>query len=96
MALDLVRGSAVADPTNQPWPGGTLAELWSLGIEEFDKVIEWVSTRTPIVDERVDLELPTGKVIVIDRIFVAGGKPVEYSKVVLPADGARLRFTTAL
>ena len=43
---DLVKGTPVEDPDNEPWPGGTIAQLRSLGVE-VREITEDVATRTP-------------------------------------------------
>jgi GntR family transcriptional regulator len=99
--LELVKGTPVADPANQPWPGGTLAELLSVGV-----VVSHVSEQATVEDaptavERRLLELETaGPVWHIVRTFWAGHggqrRPVECSTVVCPARGTVLAYETAL
>lgn len=87
MLWDLAGGTPVADPGKQPWPLGTIAELYSLGLE-VTKVSEDTSTRTPRDDERRALAMQTpGPVFDIVRVFWVGDRPVEASRVIAP--GAR-------
>jgi GntR family transcriptional regulator len=93
--LDLVAGSPVADPDRQPWPGGTIAELWSVG-QVVAHVREEASARTATPDERRLLELGAEPVLDIVRVFSTAERPVEASRVVLPARGVVLRWETDL
>jgi GntR family transcriptional regulator len=109
--LELVRGTPVADPGRQPWPGGTIAELWSVGLR-VTAVHEEARARTPSVSERRTLDMTApGPVFDIVRVFSAdhmatvavGGasqpgwpRPVEASSVVIPAAGLVLRWETDL
>lgn len=96
MPLPLVRGTAVAEPGRQPWPGGTLAELWSIG-QVVTRVVEETRARTPSTAERRLLEMEAaGPVWDIVRIFYVGDRPVEVSAVVCPAASIVLRYETAL
>lgn len=104
MPLDRVRGTAVADPDRQPWPGGTIAELWSIGLG-VTGVEEEARARTPTVAERATLDMTTaGPVFDVLRIFhavphdaaEAEPVPVEVSTCVLPAAGVIMRWETEL
>jgi GntR family transcriptional regulator len=84
---DLAGGSALADPGQQPWPGGTIAELFSLGLE-VTRVQHDVSARAPRDEERKALRMETpGPVWDIVRVCWVGDRPVEASRVIAP--GAR-------
>lgn len=54
-----VGGTPVADPINEPWPGGTLAQLASLGIRA-TLVRESFTADMPTADERATLRLGAG------------------------------------
>jgi GntR family transcriptional regulator len=101
MPLELVAGTAVADPERQPWPGGTIAELYSVGLV-VTRVVEEAHARTPTTAERRLLEMEAaGPVWEIVRIFyVTDGdgdeRPAEASIVVAPAARLVLRFETDL
>lgn len=107
--LELVEGTPVADPELQPRPGGTIAELWSVGLR-VTAVHEEARSRTPSVSERRTLDMTApGPVVDLLRVFSAdhmatveaGGasqpgwpRPVEASSVVIPAAGLVLRWET--
>jgi GntR family transcriptional regulator len=98
--LELVAGTPVADPERQPWPGGTIAELYSVGLE-VAHVSEEARARTPSTAERRLLEMEAaGAVWDIVRTFYVGSgderRPVEYSTVVCPAASIVLAFATDL
>ena len=97
--LDLVINTPVIDPARQPWPGGTIAELFSVGLV-VTRVVEEASARTPTAAERKTLEMAAGPVLVVTRIFYADvdgeERPVEASTVVVPASRVVLRFETDL
>lgn len=94
--LHLVRGTPVADPGRQPWPGGTIAELYSVGLVVCG-VVEEAQTRLPSTAERSALELRSaGPVWDILRVFRTADGPAEVSRVVSPAAGVVLRFETVL
>lgn len=94
--LELVAGTPVADPQRQPWPGGTIAELWSVGLVVAG-VIEEATARTPTTAERrlLDMAAP-GPVFHIVRTFSTADRPVEVSTVVCPAAGVTLLWDTRL
>lgn len=54
-----VAGTPVADPINEPWPGGTRAQLATLGIT-VTRVLESFTADMPTEDERTTLRLGTG------------------------------------
>jgi GntR family transcriptional regulator len=99
--LALVAGTPVADPERQPWPGGTIAELFSVGLV-VTRVVEEARARTPAPAERKQLRMEAaGPVWDIVRIFyVCGGdgaeRPAEASTVVAPAARLVLRYDTGL
>lgn len=96
MPLPLVTGTPVADVTRQPWPGGTLAELWSIG-QVVTRVVEQTRARTPSTAERRLLEMEaSGPVWDIVRTFYVGARPVEVSTVVCPAASIVLAYETDL
>lgn len=96
MLWDLAGGTPVADPGQQPWPLGTIAELYSLGIE-VTKVAEDTRTRQPRDDERRVLNMQTpGPVFDIVRVFWAGDRPVEASRVIAPGERLTLHYEVEL
>lgn len=98
--LSLVEGTPVTDPERQPWPGGTIAELFSVGLT-VTRVVEEARARTPTTAERRQLEMQAaGPVLVVVRTFFADvddvERPVEVSTVTVPAARLILRFETDL
>jgi GntR family transcriptional regulator len=83
---DLVKGTPVEDPENEPWPGGTLAQLRSLGVE-IREIAEDVATRTPTPDEMQELGLRPGTpVFEVTRTIHAVDRPVVTSHLVIAGD----------
>jgi GntR family transcriptional regulator len=93
---ELAGGTPVADPGQQPWPLGTIAELYSLGLE-VTKVSEDIDSRTPRDEERRVLDMRTpGPVFDIVRVFWVGDRPVEASRVIAPGERLRLHYEVEL
>lgn len=94
--LELVAGTPVEDPSRQPWPGGTIAELYSVGLV-VTRVVEEARARTPTTAERRLLEMQAaGPVWDVVRVFYVGERAAEVSTVVTPAARMVLRFETSL
>ena len=86
LPYDRVRGTPVEDPENEPWPGGTLAQLRSLGVE-VREIFEDVATRTPTPDEMRELGLRAGMpVFEVTRTIHATDRPVVTSRLVIAGD----------
>jgi GntR family transcriptional regulator len=85
--LETVRGTPVADPANEPWPGGNIAQLRSLGIT-VTGIRELIRSRMPTADEAARLRVPAGvPVVTITRQTYAGERVVEVARdIVIPAD----------
>lgn len=92
-----VEGTPVADPDREPWPGGTIAQLRSIGIE-IDDITESVTARMPTPEEAVTLRIGGGvPVFAITRRMLAGGRVVEVADpIVIPADRAILDYRIQL
>lgn len=89
-------GSPLAQTTAQPYPGGTIAELYVSGFR-VTRVIEEVAARMPTADERRQLQmLQPAAVWDIERVFLVGQRRVEASRVVSPAARATLHYETDL
>lgn len=91
--LRMVAGTPVADPSREPWPGGHVAQLRSLGVA-VTKVQEVVRARLPTIDEVKALRLPIGiPVLTVIRRTYAQARIVEVaSSMVLPADRVALEY----
>lgn len=96
-----VEGTPVADPDREPWPGGTIAQLRSLGIV-VDDITESVASRMPTPEETATLRIGSGiPVFAITRRMLSRGRVVEVADpIVIPADRAildyRIKLTGAL
>lgn len=88
---------ALLDHTNEPWPGGTQNQLFTVGIE-LDRIVEHVTARPPTVEEADELGLSAGvSVLVLRKVCIdITGRTVEASEVTLPGDRTELVFTTPL
>jgi GntR family transcriptional regulator len=94
----LAKGTVLADPKVQPYPGGTLAELHHSGLipdEARLTVAETATSRPPNTTERRLLHMEVaGWVCDIVRVFVVDGVPVEVSRVITPANEIVIRYET--
>jgi GntR family transcriptional regulator len=96
LPYELVKGTPVEDPGNEPWPGGTLAQLRSLGVE-VREITEDVATRTPTPDEMQELSLRPGMpVFEVTRIIHAIDRPVVTSRLVIAGDRYVLSYRIPL
>ncbi len=100
LPLDLVAGTPVADPANEPWPGGNIAQLATLGIL-VTRVREFVTDRRPTEEEARTLRIPPGvHVFAVKRVMYAGpdrNQPVEAAvDIVIPADRTVLEYVIDL
>lgn len=97
LLLGMVAGTPVADPENEPWPGGNIAELHSLGVT-VTGIRERVRARMPVADEVAALRIPSGvPVVTITRQTYAGERVVEVATdIVIPADRVELEYFTDL
>lgn len=93
---DIVAGTPVADPANQPWPGGTEGELFALGYA-VEREEEDIRAR-PARDEEIEQLALDDDDTVFEavRTFYSEGRPVETSLVVMSAATNVLHFATDL
>ena len=91
--LDMVAGTPIADPANEPWPGGNIAQLHTIGVQ-VTAVEETVRARMPMRDETEQLNIAGGvPVLTITRRMLAGDRVVEVAQdIVLPADRTELQY----
>ncbi|WP_411121430.1 GntR family transcriptional regulator [Streptomyces sp. x-19] len=95
---DMIAGNpALLDEREEPWPGGSQSQLFSVGIE-VDRVEEHVTARPPTPEEADELELPPGtSVLVLRKVsYATDQRVVDVSDVILPGDRTELVFTTPL
>ena len=93
----LAKGTVLADPSVQPYPGGVLAELFDAGLipdEARVTISEELTGRAPNTKERELLDLPLGMVWDIARVFSVDCVPVEASRVIAPMAEVKLRYET--
>ncbi|MFJ1653788.1 GntR family transcriptional regulator [Streptomyces sp. NPDC088337] len=88
---------ALLDSSNEPWPGGTLNQLHSIGVE-VDRITERITARPPTFEESEELGLTAGVAVMVLRktCVDTGGRVVEVADVTLPGDRTELEFTTSL
>lgn len=91
--LDLVAGTAVADPQREPWAGGTIAALAGIGVR-VTSVREVVRARMPQPDETRALAVAVGTpMLTITRTMFAGDRAVEAAvDIVVPGDRGELEY----
>jgi GntR family transcriptional regulator len=96
--LELVEGNpAILDENNEPWPGGTMHQLSTVGIE-IVRIVDEVTARMPTTVEAQLWDLPDGvPIIFCRRISIdADDRVVEVSDADYPADRTELQFVTPL
>jgi GntR family transcriptional regulator len=99
LLVALVGGTPVADPANEPWPGGTIAQLGTLKVF-VSRVEESVAARMALPEEETTLRIPVGvPVLTITRRMLAGpdrNHVVEVANIVIPADRTVLDYSIDL
>lgn len=98
LPLHLVEGNPeLLDESNEPWPGGTPHQLYTVGIE-IDTITDSITTRMPTIDEKALMKLVDGvPVFEIQKVSTSTtGTIVEASTIVLPGDRAELQYTIQL
>lgn len=96
--LELVAGNPdLLDPANEPWPGGTLHQLRTVGIE-VAQIIDEVTARPPSPDEARALGIEPGiSVLAITKTSIdTQGRVVEIANTILAGDRTELVYTTDL
>lgn len=90
----LTAGTGVAIPEQGPLAGrGVIERMRSIGIK-VDHVLEELSVRPSLLAEARVLGLPSGAlVMLVERVHLAAGQPVETADIVIPADRYRLRYS---
>ncbi|MEU7428404.1 GntR family transcriptional regulator [Streptomyces sp. NPDC040750] len=85
------------DASKEPWPGGTMHQLHTIGVE-LDKIVDHVTASMPTSDEVRDFDIPPRvPVIRIRKIsYSTEGLPVEMMDIPIPADRIELIYTTKL
>jgi GntR family transcriptional regulator len=88
---------ALFDPNNEPWPGGTQHQLFTVGIEII-RIVDEVTALMPTTAEAQQWDLESGvPMLCCRRISIdTQGRRVEISDAHYPADRTLLSFTTPL
>ncbi|MFF8911558.1 GntR family transcriptional regulator [Streptomyces olivaceoviridis] len=95
---DLVSGSPdLLDSSREPWPGGTMHQLYTIGIE-LDRIEDQVTASMPTPEEIRDADIPPSvPVLRIRKIsYSTDGDPVEVMDIPMPADRGELSYITRL
>ncbi|MFI6845976.1 GntR family transcriptional regulator [Kitasatospora sp. NPDC050467] len=98
LLLDLISGNPdLLREDQEPWPGGTQNQLFTVGIE-LDRVVETFRARPPTPEETEELGLSAGvSVIVLRKTCIdTTDRVVEVADVVLPGDRTEMVYTTQL
>ncbi|MEU6967480.1 GntR family transcriptional regulator [Kitasatospora aureofaciens] len=98
LLLDLISGNPdLLREDQEPWPGGTQNQLFTVGIE-LDRIVETFRARPPTPEETEELGLPVGvSVIVLRKTSIdTTDRVVEVADVVLPGDRTEMVYTTKL
>jgi GntR family transcriptional regulator len=99
--MKLAKGTVLANAKAQPYPGGTLAELYDAGLIPDGSILHVSETaigRLPNPTERrlLNLLAPTPVVWDIVRVFSVDGKPVEVSRAIAPMAQNALHYETTV
>ncbi|MER6037975.1 GntR family transcriptional regulator [Streptomyces sp. NPDC001835] len=98
MPHDLARQNpALFDVDREPWPGGALHQLHTVGVE-VERIEDVVTSSMPTQHERDEQDIPPGvPVIRVRKIsYSTTGQAVEVTDIPLPADRVELRYVTPL
>lgn len=94
----VAQSPALLDASNEPWPGGTLHQLATVGIE-VASITDVVSAQMPTMTEARVLDMEPGTpLLVIRKVMRAAddGRIVEHSRVALPGDRAQTAYPIPL
>lgn len=91
--LDMVAGTPLANPDREPWPGGHIAQLQSLGVT-VTGIREVIRARMPTADEMDRLQMTAGvPILALVRKTLSGDSTVEVSvEIAYPADRTELEY----
>lgn len=91
------KNAALLSADNEPWPGGTQHQLFTVGVE-VDRIVDEVTARPPTPDEAYALGIEGGVSLLVLRkhLIDTGGRVVEVADVLMPGDRTRLVYTTEL
>ncbi|WP_030169343.1 GntR family transcriptional regulator [Streptomyces sp. NRRL S-813] len=85
------------DPQREPWPGGALHQLHTVGVE-VDRIEDRVTASMPTDVEMEEQDIPPGvPVLRVRKVsYSTAGQAVEVTDIPLPADRVELRYVTPL
>jgi GntR family transcriptional regulator len=85
------------DPDREPWPGGSLHQLYTLGIE-VERIEDWVTAYMPSAEEMERQDIPLGVPVMHVRkvSYSTNGDAVEVTDIPFPADRTKLHYVTPL
>ncbi|MEV6212606.1 GntR family transcriptional regulator [Kitasatospora sp. NPDC051914] len=98
LLVETVAGNPdLLDAEQEPWPGGTQNQLWTVGIE-VDRVEETFTARPPTAEETERLGIRPGvAVLALRKVLIdTSDRVVEFSDVILPGDRTKMIYTTQL
>jgi len=98
LPYDLVKlNPDLLDAKREPWPGGTMHQLFTIGIE-IGRIQDRVTASMPTPEESVEYDIPPGVPVVrIRKIsYSTEGDAVEIADIPIPADRVELVYDTML
>ena len=98
LVYDMIAANpALLDAANEPWPGGTMHQLSTVGIE-IGAITDRIGARPPTTAEAEQLGIGPGVAVLILRKTSTDitGRVVEISDVILPGDRTEFLYTTTL
>lgn len=98
LVYDMIAGNPeLVSADNEPWPGGTQHQLFTVGIE-LDRIVDEVTARPPSDEEAKELDIRPGVAVLLIRKISTdtAGRVVEVSDIVAPGDRHVLAYTTQL
>jgi GntR family transcriptional regulator len=98
LVLDLISANPeLLSAENEPWPGGTAHQLYTVGIE-VERIIDKVTARPPSAEETEALGIEPGvSLIALRKTSIdTTGRVVEVADVLMAGDRTELVYTTDL
>ncbi|MBA2714716.1 MAG: GntR family transcriptional regulator [Rubrobacteraceae bacterium] len=85
------------DASNEPWPGGTLHQLWTVGIEVV-RIVDTVTARPASAQEAELLDVrPGAPLLALRKLSIdTNARVVEVADIVWPGDRLEMTYTTEL
>jgi GntR family transcriptional regulator len=98
LVIDMIANNpALLNDANEPWPGGTIHQLSTVGIE-VDRIIDTIAARPPTPQEAVTLDIRAfTPVMTLRKVSIdVAGRVVEVADITWPGDRIELSYSTAL